>query len=78
MRSVWKGNILKQHGNIFFGNSTVLSSLFEKKILMYDGKQLKSFVITRGMLGLKVGEFVLTRKFGKLHKEKKISKKIKK
>jgi ribosomal protein S19 len=45
---------------------------------MYDGKQFKSFIITRGMLGLKVGEFVLTRKFGKLHKEKKISKKIKK
>lgn len=56
-------------------NSTILSSIFEKKIRVYDGKQFKSLFIKRGMLGLKVGEFVITRKYGKLHKEKKLAKK---
>jgi len=71
MRSLWKGNFLEQKGKIFKGNSTILSSIFEKKIQTYNGKIFKSFFVTREMLGLKVGEFIITRKFGKLHKEKK-------
>jgi len=47
----------------------------KKKIQTYNGKIFKSFFVTREMLGLKVGEFIITRKFGKLHKEKKTNKK---
>lgn len=70
MRSIWKGNFFKQKNNVFSNKSVILVSLFEKKVQAYNGKSLKSFFIKRGMLGLKIGEFVLTRKFGKLHKEK--------
>lgn len=74
MRSAWKGSFFKQKNNMFSNKSVILRSLFEKKVQIYNGKSLKSFFIKRGMLGLKIGEFVLTRKFGKLHKEKNISK----
>jgi ribosomal protein S19 len=61
---------LKISNNIIANNSYILNNLYKKKVKIYDGKNLKFFTITEGMLGLKAGEFVFSRKFGQLHKKK--------
>lgn len=50
--------------------------MLKKKVLVHDGKSYKSILIDRFMIGLKIGEFIFTRKVGVLHK-KKVSKKKK-
>jgi ribosomal protein S19 len=52
--------------------------MLKKKFILHDGKSYKSVLIDRSMVGLKVGEFVFTRKMGVLHKKKSIKKKGKK
>jgi ribosomal protein S19 len=36
---------------------------------------MKNIVISEGMLGLKIGEFIFSRKFGKIHKKKELKSK---
>jgi ribosomal protein S19 len=52
--------------------------MLKKKFSIHDGKLSKTIIIERNMIGLKVGEFVFTRKMGVLHKKKVLKKKSKK
>ena len=70
MRSSWKGCFFKSD-NTLSNSSVILNTTFKKKFLVYDGKHIKNFFIRRFMLGLKVGEFVFTKKMGVIHKKKK-------
>lgn len=70
MRSSWKGLYFKISNNTIQSNSNILSCLYKKKLKIHDGRSLKILLITEGLLGLKAGEFVFSRKFGQLHKKK--------
>lgn len=74
MRSVWKGSFFKNNINLH-KSSTVLNTFFKKKVSVHDGKVDKNITVDRSMIGLKIGEFVFTRKIGVLHKKKKVLKK---
>lgn len=75
MRSAWKGLFFKNNSNLH-KSSSLPNTMLKKKVLIYDGKAHKNILIDRFMIGLKIGEFVFTRKVGVLHK-KKVSKKKK-
>jgi ribosomal protein S19 len=77
MRAVWKGVFLQN--NLYLNkSSTLLNTMLKKKFNIYDGKSTKSVMVDRAMVGLKIGEFVFTRKMGVLHKKKVLKKKGKK
>lgn len=78
MRSVWKGCFYKNNNNGLSKSSSVVNTMLKKKFILHDGKSYKPVLIDRSMVGLKVGEFVFTRKMGVLHKKKSIKKKGKK
>jgi ribosomal protein S19 len=59
-------------------SSTLLNTMLKQKLPVYDGKSFKLLVIERKMIGLKVGEFIFTRKIGVTHKKKILNKKGKK
>lgn len=43
-----------------------------KRVAVYNGKSFKSFIVKPFMIGRKFGEFVLTKKLGRvIHKKKK-------
>lgn len=75
MRSTWKGLFFKNNSNLH-KSSSLLNTMLKKKVLVHDGKFYKSILVDRFMVGLKIGEFIFTRKVGVLHK-KKVSKKKK-
>ena len=77
MRSIWKGCFFKNNNNLN-KSSTVFNTMLKKKITVHDGKSYKSILVDRVMVGLKIGEFVFTRKMGALHKKKVLKKKGKK
>jgi ribosomal protein S19 len=77
MRSSWKGYFIKNSEKLD-NSSTLLNTMLKKKVLIYDGKSFKSLLVERKMIGLKVGEFIFTRKIGVTHKKKVINKKGKK
>lgn len=77
MRSIWKGFYLKNNANLH-KSSTVLNTMLKKKFSVHDGKSIKHIIVERSMVGLKIGEFVFTRKMGVLHKKKVLKKKGKK
>jgi ribosomal protein S19 len=77
MRSVWKGVFLKNNSHLH-KSSTLLNTMLKKKFLVHDGKVSKAITVERSMVGLKIGEFVFTRKMGVLHKKKVLKKKGKK
>jgi ribosomal protein S19 len=52
--------------------------MLKKKFFIHDGKSQKPVVIERAMVGLKIGEFIFTRKVGVSHKKKIKNKKGKK
>lgn len=74
MRSIWRGFFFKNNINLH-KSSTVLTTLLKKKISVHDGRISKNIAIDRSMVGLKIGEFIFTRKMGVLHKKKKVLKK---
>lgn len=74
MRAAWKGVFFK-NSLYLHKSSTLLNTMLKKKFSIYDGKSVKNLVIDRNMIGLKVGEFVFTRKMGVLHKKKSFKKK---
>lgn len=78
MRSVWKGNFIKNKK--FLDNSSTLFNIHLKKTFnVYNGKDSKLILIERSMIGRKIGEFIFTRKMGAIHKKKeKIKKSSKK
>jgi len=78
MRSVWKGCFYKNNNNNLNKSSTVVNTMLKKKFTLHDGKSYKSVLIDRTMVGLKIGEFIFTRKMGVLHKKKVLKKKGKK
>lgn len=49
--------------------------MLKKKFSVHDGKSVKHITVERSMVGLKIGEFVFTRKMGVLHKKKVLKKK---
>lgn len=69
MRSVWKGNFIKNK-KFLDNSSTLLNVHLKKTFSVYDGKNNKSIIIERSMVGHKIGEFVFTRKMGAIHKKK--------
>lgn len=74
MRSIWKGSFIKN--NLTLHKSSTLSVfMLKKKFLVNDGKNNKYLNIERNMIGLKLGEFIFTRKMGVLHKKKVINRK---
>jgi len=77
MRSSWKGCFIKNSKKLD-NSSTLLNTMLKKKVLVYDGKSFKSILVDRKMIGLKIGEFIFTRKIGVTHKKKVINKKGKK
>jgi ribosomal protein S19 len=52
-----------------------LTTLLKKTVSVHDGKTDKCITVDRTMVGLKIGEFIFTRKIGVLHKKKKVLKK---
>ncbi len=77
MRSVWKGCFYKNNSSLG-KSSTVLNTMLKKRFTLHDGKSFKSILFDCSMVGLKIGEFVFTRKMGVLHKKKVLKKKGKK
>jgi ribosomal protein S19 len=77
MRAVWKGVFLKNNSYLD-KSSTLLNTMLKKKFNIYDGKSVKTIMVDRAMIGLKMGEFVFSRKMGVLHKKKVLKKKGKK
>lgn len=78
MRSIWKGNFIKNK-KILDNSSTLLNVNLKKTFKVYTGKENKLMVIERSMIGQKIGEFIFTRKIGAIHKKKeKIKKSSKK
>lgn len=67
MRSVWKGYYL----NIFKtkNNNVIIESFLEIK-KVYNGKLFSELILKKSMIGLKIGEFVFTRKINVIHKKK--------
>ena len=67
MRSVWKGYYL----DIFKtkNNNVILESFLEIK-KVYNGKLFSELILKKSMIGLKIGEFVFTRKINVIHKKK--------
>jgi len=77
MRSSWKGCFVKNSTKLD-NSSTLLNTMLKQKVSIYDGKSSKLLTIERKMIGLKVGEFVFTRKIGVTHKKKILNKRGKK
>jgi len=69
MRSAWKGLFLRNNSNLH-KSSTLLNTMLKKAFMVHDGKSSKKVIVDRFMVGLKVGEFIFTRKMGALHKKK--------
>ncbi len=71
MRSIWKGPTLftisynkKENIKIISRNSIIFPCLVGKMFLVKSGKNsLKKIRISSEMVGLKIGEFVFTKKF---------------
>jgi ribosomal protein S19 len=67
-RSNWKGFIINSNykkKNVWFKGTVVLNSMVGLFFFVYTGKIFKRILVTRKMVGYKVGEFVRTRKYGK-------------
>lgn len=65
----------------FFNKNSIISKdLVGEKIYVYNGKVFQRKTVVPGMVGFKVGEFILTKKIGsKIHtKDLKKKKKVKK
>ena len=78
-RSIWKGpfiapQLLKKVNNMIFNNkffqfktwsrsSVILPHFVGLKLSIHNGKSFNQLFITERMVGKKIGEFVLTRKF---------------
>lgn len=77
MRSSWKGNFFKKN-NTLDNSSTLFNTFFKKKFYVYTGKEKKQIFIDKEMVGLKIGQFILTRKMGAIHKKKEKLKRSKK
>lgn len=87
-RSIWKGpfvdpKLLKKINNMIFNNrfsliktwarnSVILPHFVGLRFSVYNGKIFNSLFVTERMVGRKIGEFVLTRKFSS-HQSSKIS-----
>lgn len=50
-------------------NSSIPVFFNNRRVCVYNGKNYHSFQINSNMLNFKFGEFVLTKKMGKIHKE---------
>jgi ribosomal protein S19 len=59
-------------------NSLILNNFLRKSFLIYNGKSFNTLLVKREMVGLKIGEFLFTRKIGVLHKKKNKNKIVKK
>ena len=65
-RSIWKGpyintNIINTK-KIYSRNSVITSSFINKRIFIYNGKNLIPVIINREKVGFKFGELSFTRK----------------
>jgi small subunit ribosomal protein S19 len=92
-RSIWKGPFLdalflkpnflnnltgqKSITKIWSRSSTIPAFLVGQTVLVHNGKEFKTLVITREKVGFKFGTFVLTRTFTNKYKNLKAKKKKK-
>lgn len=81
-RSKWKSfyinlNILKKFKNlknqksiyIHSKNSSILKEFIGRTFYVYQGQKYQKVKITNNMVNYKFGEFVFTRRIGKIHKK---------
>ncbi len=65
-RSIWKGPYTNSNlfntKNIYSRNSTVTASFINKRVFIYNGKNLVPVLINREKVGFKFGELSFTRK----------------
>ena len=86
MRSNWKGSFLKKFLNfkeedlklINYNSSIINKSFLGCRVLMHLGNKIKSYKISKVMLGFRFGEFLICKKLGKIIHYKKLGKKKKK
>lgn len=90
VRSTWKNYFidfalikqLKQQKKVFYiwsRRSTIIESFVNKIVFVYNGKKFDKLIITPEMIGFKFGDFIFTKKRGKIiHKIIKTKKKSKK
>lgn len=86
MRSSWKGSFLKKFVEIkeedlkllMFNSSVINNSFIGCRVLMHLGNKIKSYKISKIMLGFRFGEFLVCKKLGKVIHYKKAGKKKKK
>lgn len=90
-RSIWKGPFmdallfkskfstnltsLNATNKIWSRSSTIPSFLLGQTVLVHNGKEFKTVVVTREKVGFKFGTFVLTRTFTNKYKNLKSKKK---
>jgi len=82
MRSKWKKNIfvynkkLSLNKTIYKKANYIIPSMLNRRIHIYNGKKPTAVLIKKTMLGLRLGEFIVTKKLGtKIHLRKKKKKK---
>jgi len=87
-RSIWKGPFLdalflkpsagsNSLNKIWSRASTIPSFLLGQTVLVHNGKEFKTVLITREKIGFKFGAFVVTRMFTNKYKNIKTKKKKK-
>lgn len=71
MRSFWKGKyfdlfnkVAKSYIRIFNRTSTITKAFVGKRVYVYNGKRFNSFLVRPLMVGLKFGQFSLTKRLG--------------
>lgn len=77
MRSSWKGNYFKFNKKYASKSSIIPVNFFHRKFFLYDGREMKSFLVEKQQLRHRFGEFLFTRKVGVVHKKKINKKQIK-
>ena len=76
-RSVWKGSTLTcNKKQVWFRSQEILSRDIGERVTVYNGKSFTEVRVSEGMVGLKYGEFAITRYMGVgIHTDKKRKKK---
>jgi len=79
-RSIWKGPyvstslIKSKQTQVWTRNTTIIPSFVSQTLYVHNGQKFQQLFITDNIIGLKLGQFVLTRK-SVVHKKKKTKKK---
>lgn len=82
MRSKWKKNIfvynkkLSANKILYKKANYILPSMLNKRVRIYNGKKVTALLVKKTMLGMRLGEFIVTKTLGmQIHTRKKKRKK---